>query len=169
VARGGTRIEYENTQQGCTEVTTSYRQASRSHPRFETMPSSPSNIDKTTAGKQKYTLLSAVGPDKIIPTLKPKSQVPVSRSIMSSGSGSSATNLQMNSKQAKSKNPASLPVTCHLHHDLDGWSYTHSKLTMPSWPVLCSKPDCQEVRCRETPKDSYHWDLDWEAVDRSLM
>jgi hypothetical protein len=130
------------------------------------MPSFSSNINMTIIGtEQVYTLLSAVGPEKITSTIKPQDPVPAWRATTNSGSGSFAKNLQMNSKQAKSKKPVSLPVTCHVQHDLEGRCYTRSELAMSSWPVLCSNPDCREQRCKETPKDSYHWELDWESVD----
>jgi hypothetical protein len=121
-------------------------------------------INRIATGKQKYILLSAIGPEKIISTVKSKAQVPVSRSTMNFSSGSSANGLQMNSKQAQSKQITSLPVTCHVQHDLEGWGYTDSKSLMSSWPVLCSSPDCQEERCKDTLKHSYHWDLDWESA-----
>jgi hypothetical protein len=71
------------------------------------------------------------------------------------------------STKGKEKERTSLPVICHARHDLEGWNYIDPQWITPSWPVLCSNPDCQEAECKETQKDCYHWDLDWSSESSS--
>jgi hypothetical protein len=116
-------------------------------------------------------LLSTVGPERLISSTKTTgtNQAPGSSSRTSKfrtviGSGSRASEIQANLKQGKGKKPAPLPVTLHARRNLEGWYYADSKYIPLNWPVLCSNPDCREMKCKEMRNDSsYHWELDWKT------